>query len=138
MPTCCIQVRSWLSALPGGRGSVTTIDSNASQSMRLPTAGVLGSTPGSPPPRSGPPPAMPAAVAGAPSGTGVPSSAAAQLRPPCSGFLVQQPSSKLWMEAVPMRFAPRHNLRLQNDNGRSLCKELTHRGDAQVAHILHI
>ena len=133
-----MQVRSWLSALPGGRSSVTTIDSNASQSMRLPTTGILGSGPVSPPPKSELPPAMPAAAAGSPPGTGPPSSAAAQLRPPGSGFLVQQPSSKLWMEAVPMRSAPRYNLRLQIDNESSPCKKLTYRDYAHVADILHM
>ena len=114
-----LQVRSWLSALPGGRSSVVTVDSNASQSMRLPAVGMPGAAVSPPPNSTARAPAMPAATAatlaasGTASGTawgaaaaGTPAAAAAaQQRPPGSGFLVQQPSSKLWMEAVPMRQA---------------------------------
>ena len=114
-----LQVRSWLSALPGGRSSVMTVDSNASQSMRLPAVGMPAAAVSPPPGSTARAPAMPAATAallitsgtasgaalGAAVGSPAAAAAAAQQRPPGSGFLVQQPSSKLWMEAVPMRQA---------------------------------
>ena len=87
-----------------------TADSSASQSMRLPALGISGSAAISAQPettqRTPHPslaPAVSAAPAAGPPAAGHPASAPAQAKPAASGFLVQQPSSKLWMEAVPMR-----------------------------------
>ncbi len=114
-----LQVRSWLSALPGGRSSAVTVDSNASQSMRLPAVGVPVAAVSPPPDTAVRAPAVPASTAAMPApsaiasvaalgavAAGTPAAATAlQQKPQGSGFLVQQPSSKLWMEAVPMRQA---------------------------------
>ncbi len=88
-----------------------TVDSSASQSMRLPAMGIPGSAPVSAQPEAAqrtPHPSLPLVAssgppAAAPAATAPPASAPVQAKPAVSGFLVQQPSSKLWMEAVPMR-----------------------------------
>ena len=93
-----------------------TVDSSASQSMRLPAVGIPGSAPVSAQPEAmqrtphpSLPPVVSEAAAGPPS-TVPPASAPVQAKPAPSGFLVQQPSSKLWMEAVPMRYSlPLHD-----------------------------
>ncbi len=90
-----------------------TVDSSASQSMRLPAVGIPGSAAVSLQPETAqrmphpslPPVASSGPPAAGPPPTAPPASAPAQAKPAVSGFLVQQPSSKLWMEAVPMRWA---------------------------------